>query len=365
MKNWCKKIIRMTGEKMRAERNINIEILRIILMVMILILHFFYHGNILNEMSREINLLNISIISIEVLCIVAVNVFILISGYFLCKSKFDINKIIKLYGEIFVYSIIIGLILLLINNIELNIKNLLYIFFPFITQRYWFFNAYILLLLLFPFLNVLINNISKEKFKLLLILLFLINSILPIGIKNSVSLNSANSLFWFLNLYLMGGYIRINNINLKKKYFLCSYIIFNIFFIIVSTTVYIIGGVSRLMYVLKYNLPFTYISSILLFMIVLNTNFKLSNKLKKIIMFFSKSTFAVYIIHENPFIRNLLWNELLNTSKYYFKYGYIYMIAVVLMIYIFCTLIDKCVQKIYKKMKLNSITNDKINNKFI
>lgn len=151
---------------MRVERNINIEILRIVLMIMILILHFFYHGNILNEMSREINLLNISIISIEVLCIVAVNVFILISGYFLCKSKFDINKIIKLYGEIFVYSIIIGIILLLTNNVELNIKNLLYIFFPFITQRYWFFNAYILLILLFPFLNILINNISKEKFKL-------------------------------------------------------------------------------------------------------------------------------------------------------------------------------------------------------
>lgn len=194
--------------------------------------------------------------------------------------------------------------------------------------------------------------------------MFLINSILPIGINNSVSLNSANSLFWFLNLYLMGCYIRINNINLKKKHFLSGYIILNILFIIVSTTVYVIGGVSKLMYVLKYNLPFTYISSILLFMIILNTNFKLGSKLKKIIMFFSSSAFAIYIIHENPFIRNLLWKKLLNTTKYYFKHGYIYMVVIVLMIYIFCTLIDKCVQKIYNKIKLNSTIADKINNRF-
>ncbi len=350
---------------MKKEKNVNIEILRIVSMIMILILHFFYHGNILNEMPKKINLLCVSTISVEVLCIVAVNIFILISGYFLCKSKFDINKIIKLYGEIFVYSLIIGFILLLTNKIELNIKNLIYIFFPFITQRYWFFNAYILLILLFPFLNVLINNISKEKFKLLLIILFIINSILPIGINNSVSLNSANYLYWFLNLYLMGSYIRINKINFKKNCFVYGYIAINVLYIIISIIVFKIGGVSKLMYILKYNLPFAYISSVLLFLIVLNTDFKVNDKIKKIIMFFSSSTFAVYIIHENPFVRNLLWNEMLNTSKFYFKYGYIYMIVVLLIIYICCTLIDKIMKCIYQKIKLNSVIVSKINNKFI
>ena len=350
---------------MKKEKNVNIEILRIVSMIMILILHFFYHGNILNEMPKKINLLCVSTISVEVLCIVTVNIFILISGYFLCKSKFDINKIIKLYGEIFVYSLIIGFILLLTNKIELNIKNLIYIFFPFITQRYWFFNAYILLILLFPFLNVLINNISKEKFKLLLIILFIINSILPIGINNSVSLNSANSLYWFLNLYLMGSYIRINKINFKKKCFVYGYIAINVLYIIISIIVFKIGGVSKLMYILKYNLPFAYISSVLLFLIVLNTDFKVNDKIKKIIMFFSSSTFAVYIIHENPFVRNLLWNEMLNTSKFYFKYGYIYMIVVLLIIYICCTLIDKIMKCIYQKIKLNFVIVSKINNKFI
>ena len=42
---------------MKKEKNVNIEILRIVSMIMILILHFFYHGNILNEMPKKINLL--------------------------------------------------------------------------------------------------------------------------------------------------------------------------------------------------------------------------------------------------------------------------------------------------------------------
>ena len=214
-------------------------------------------------------------------------------------------------------------------------------------------------------MNVLINNISKEKFKLLLIILFIINSILPIGINNSVSLNSANSLYWFLNLYLMGSYIRINKINFKKKCFVYGYIAINVLYIIISIIVFKIGGVSKLMYILKYNLPFAYISSVLLFLIVLNTDFKVNDKIKKIIMFFSSSTFAVYIIHENPFVRNLLWNEMLNTSKFYFKYGYIYMIVVLLIIYICCALIDKIMKCIYQKIKLNYVIVSKINNKFI
>ena len=98
---------------------------------------------------------------------------------------------------------------------------------------------------------------------------------------------------------------------------------------------------------------------------MLNTDFKVNDKIKKIIMFFSSSTFAVYIIHENPFVRNLLWNEMLNTSKFYFKYGYIYMIVVLLIIYICCTLIDKIMKCIYQKIKLNSVIVSKINNKFI
>ena len=56
---------------------------------------------------------------------------------------------------------------------------------------------------------------------------------------------------------------------------------------------------------------------------------------------------------------------MLNTSKFYFKYGYIYMIVVLLIIYICCTLIDKIMKCIYQKIKLNFVIVSKINNKFI
>ena len=79
----------------------------------------------------------------------------------------------------------------------------------------------------------------------------------------------------------MGNYIRINKINFKKKCFVYGYIAINVLYIIISIIVFKIGGVSKLMYILKYNLPFAYISSVLLFLIVLNTDFKVNDKIKK------------------------------------------------------------------------------------
>lgn len=349
---------------MKTERNINIEILRSLSMFMILILHFFNHGQILERMNNELNLSNVMIISLEVLSIVAVNVFVLISGYFLCKSKFNIKKIIKLISEVWIYSIILGAILILTKTIDINLKNIIYILLPFLTQRYWFVNAYILMLLLSPFLNNFITTISKEKFKLLMFLLFIINSVLPIGIKSSVSLSSANSLPWFINLYFMASYIRIYGLkHNNKNNYLLIYSITNIIFIIFAIIVFEFGHISKLMYILKYNLPFTYISSLSLFMVFLNLKFDYNKITNKIIRFISSSTFSIYIIHENHFIRDLLWTKWLKVPKYFNKYGFIYMFVALICVFLICILIDKIISLIYNKLNFNCRYINEINDK--
>ena len=62
-------------------RNINIEILRIISMFMVIILHFLYHGHVLENLKFEISIYNFLIIFLETFSIVAVNIYILISAY--------------------------------------------------------------------------------------------------------------------------------------------------------------------------------------------------------------------------------------------------------------------------------------------
>ena len=68
-------------------RESNIELLRIISMIMVVVLHFFYHGEILRWTTVESSGY-LTYWSVEALAFVAVNVFVLISGYFLCLSRF-------------------------------------------------------------------------------------------------------------------------------------------------------------------------------------------------------------------------------------------------------------------------------------
>lgn len=67
---------------MKEERNINIEILRIISMLMIVILHFLLHGNVLDNIMVKDYKNETILFLLETISIVAVNIYILISRIF-------------------------------------------------------------------------------------------------------------------------------------------------------------------------------------------------------------------------------------------------------------------------------------------
>lgn len=73
------------------KRNEGIELLRIISMIMILILHYLGHGGILDNLSAN-NFYYYIAWTLEGICFVAVNIYVLITGYFLCTSKANLKK---------------------------------------------------------------------------------------------------------------------------------------------------------------------------------------------------------------------------------------------------------------------------------
>lgn len=94
-------------------RQANIELLRIISMAMIVILHFLMHGKILawspfGSMEYAVYW------NIEAFVFVAVNVFVLISGFFLCTIDFKCSRLIKIWCEVLFYSLILTLVFIFI-----------------------------------------------------------------------------------------------------------------------------------------------------------------------------------------------------------------------------------------------------------
>lgn len=153
--------------KVEKNRNIGLDLLRIISMLMIVTLHYLAKGGFLWNTDPN-TFLWYFVWFIEALCLISVNCYVLISAYFLADSKqTKIKKVIELWLEMLFYSVGISAILVLLGQ-PLSIKDIIYTIFPFATKSYWFINTYILLYLLHPFINKVVWSINKKEFQRLL-----------------------------------------------------------------------------------------------------------------------------------------------------------------------------------------------------
>ena len=158
-------------------RNSNIELLRCICMLMIVYLHLLIHG--VNGEFAAFNgneVLPTTLLEsfTTIFCMVAVNVFVIISGYF-GINIFDksgnivYSKILKNYLIVLFYSICISAVFLLVGRISL--KEFVFSFLPVVTGKWWFATCYIVLVLITPFINFLIEQNWKNKYLYVVILL--------------------------------------------------------------------------------------------------------------------------------------------------------------------------------------------------
>lgn len=110
---------------MKKERKVGIEILRILSMYMVLILHYKLHQNVSSLTDINYKIANF----VDILCVCAVNCYVLISGYFLSKGETSIKKLIKTLSPVWFYSITILIVNLLLTEDVIKYNNLLNLFF--------------------------------------------------------------------------------------------------------------------------------------------------------------------------------------------------------------------------------------------
>jgi len=249
------------------KRLYNVELLRIISMILIIVTHTLGHGGILDGLEK--NSFNYFLFNfISSFSIISVNVFVLISGYFLCESKIKIKKILFLILEVFFYSMLIYVVLLITNKIEFSIKKFFYSFFPILTGKYWFISCYVLLYIFSPFLKKIIDNLNKDSHLLLVIFCVIIFSILPtvFFFVDTFNVKGGYSITWFIVLYFIASYIRKYLIIKKNMFYLIVALIST--FIIFSSFIFIDNFVTFLTNKLlfEYNSIFVLISSVSIFL---------------------------------------------------------------------------------------------------
>ena len=194
-------------------RQANFELLRIIAMFMVVILHWNTNSGLLLDVGSPVTGAGVWSLVTESVCIVAVNVYVLISGYFLSSCTFSFRRVAQVLVQTLFYTVLIPPVLALVGVLSwskvLNPYHIWNSIFPVQSGHYWFVSAYVVLCLLSPFFNAGLETLSPKRMQQLLAALLLF---FCIG-KSFSPLQFALDRFgydlgWFAVLYLTGGYLK-------------------------------------------------------------------------------------------------------------------------------------------------------------
>lgn len=293
-----------------------------------------------------------------------VNSFILVTGYFQCESRFRMSKVLQLNNSVWFYKALIPLILIAMGMLTLSKLELFKLLSPISHYDYWFMTQYILLYLISPILNIVINNISKDKYKAMLVLFLVVFSILPFLTNQEIyPSNMGYTLLQFVILYFIGAYFRKYkiedcsylkkfSINTKRLIFLSVFLISGI---ISGTITFVAGkivGINSLLDYIgqtlinnsnSYNNPFLIVTTISYFLFFSTIHFR-----NKFINRVSRLTLGVYLIHENLYIRPRLYGWFGFNSVRYSCAILPKMIIVTLVIFFGCSILEFIRQSAFK-----------------
>lgn len=291
----------------------NFEVLRSLAMLMVVIWHSFFYICGAHPFPTTATGISNYILSelLVILCNAHVDVFILVSGYFLLGKSFNTKRVLSLWFQVFFYSFAFTVLGWLIFANKPSWDSLRYAFFPLTNDNYWFFTRYIGLVVLCPFLSKAATALSKVEYRYFLIALIVfcctLTYVIPLG--NTMGAAKGYSLLWFIALFFWGGYFRRFGSSLDRRrclrYFFATALLVALFCFGKAVYRYISAGTAPELELLAYN-GFAFPLAVFLFLVFSKSSCDkgfLSTILKKV----SPFSFGVYICSEHFVIRPLLW----------------------------------------------------------
>ncbi len=345
----------LTGAGVPRERNVGIDLLRIVSMLFVLTLHVLGHCGVLNSAWRTGVFHYRTAYFLEIAAYCAVNCYALISGFVGIKSKYKYTGIVMLWLQVFFYTGLITLIFSFLYPDKVQADQIWNALFPAVKNQYWYFTAYFVMSFFIPVFNYVVEHMPKRQMGAVVWASVFLFSIAPSFFKtelfgtavgNVFYISSGYNMMWLSVLYVMGAYISKYDCFSKIKARWCF-------------LVYALAVV--LSWVLKFHtknggVAVSYISpTILLEGVALLVGFsKLHLRpLRHVIGFLAPGAFGVFLIHTHP----LIWTTfMLNRYESFGAFPAWKMILAVLLavlcVYFICTVIDLLRHYLFKLVRL-------------
>ena len=262
-----------------------------------------------------------------------INCFVMITGYFMCKSHITAKKFAKLFFEVMFYRIVLYLVFLLSGYEKFSLISCAKTMIPIWNLDKNFTSCFLVFFLCIPFLNKLITSLDeKGHIRLLCLTSF---SYIVLGTIHTVTFNYVT---WFCVVYFIASYIRLY----PKQIFSNNTLVFILLVlsIVVSVASIVIGNRFNRYYIFvtDSNSFLPTVTGVFAFLFFKN----LKIKKNRIINLIAASTFGVLLIHANSdTMRQWLWKDTIDCVGHYNAHMMpLYAICSVLAVFIICVVID-------------------------
>lgn len=298
----------------KESRFANLDALRILSMILIILLHSIDHSGVLEAAPASGAATNFYVRFTYMLTQICVNCYVMISGYFLIRSRFKFQKLVQLWMEVSFYAILIKFIFMITGEIPFSPSALLSCLVPIFTGRYWFITIYAGMYLLSPFLNMAILAMNRRQHTALCVLLFGLFSVWVSVYPAFAGMNSGGGwgVPWFTVLYVIAAWFRLHYVPADKwKGRILAWVLMSLFVAAAYCTAYdrfhIIQRLAGNWY--RYDSVFACVSTIAVFAAFLNMRIE-SRRVTSVMTYIAPFTLGVYLIHAHANLSPYLWNKL-------------------------------------------------------
>lgn len=316
----------------KKPRNSSIELFRILATFLVLIVHL--NGYFIGLDVHEFNFHSFPQIVVEALSCVAVNSFILISGFFGVKLSF--HTLWKLWQALFCIYVPLFIFKLVFDEPTAGwnfMHDFFMAIFPFSTRDGYFVNGYIFLILVSPFLNTYVKNHSRKHilhFTIgLLLFEFWVDCICNL---KTFFFNEGYSGLHFCLLYMVGQCVKLYYENLNRfppLHYLVVYV--------GMTAIIVVLSIFKVSWTYDYSNIFMIISAVSLFLVFAVRKPFYNNFINKI----AQCSLFVYILQIcSPFMGWLCKIDLYLLNNYPWIVYFISIILLSSIFYLFCFVWD-------------------------
>lgn len=335
----------------KKERNLGIELMRIICLLMIMSNHIICHGWVIQSVHAgtwKHEILNV----IRTVTPAGMFGFTLISGYVGVHGRFRYSSLVLQWLRMWVFSVFFTVLAAVLVPGSVSGEEWKMSLFPTLHSLFWYYSAYLGCSMIMPMVRMAMRRIGFRAASAHMIIVLLMVAVLPcIFDTDAFLVGPWQGAMWLLLMYLTGAYFGWFKPHERMKMpVLWAFAIVSAMLLAGTDLVAQrlgIGWIQRGTAGYNTRLVLASLSMLLLF-----TRLKV-RCCRKLITWLGGASFGVYVLHEHPQIRKY------TISKHAYRLAYLGNVEIVIgvvlcaaVLYVACAIVDSLRQKIFDALRL-------------